>query len=146
MAVDPTAYPYDTVVRITDTIGNENFQASGVLISPDEVLTASHVVYSAGVGTASDIVVTPGYNDGSAPFGSAYGTYIHYFSIDDAGDQISNYDLQSDYAVIHLSSSFTTASALWGCWRISRADPVTVAGYPASANGAMVVSSADSFS
>ena len=29
MAVDPTSVPYDTVVRITDTIGNQDYQASG---------------------------------------------------------------------------------------------------------------------
>lgn len=41
MAFDPTTYPYDTVVRITDSLG----QGSGVLVAPDEVLTASHVVH-----------------------------------------------------------------------------------------------------
>ncbi len=106
MTVNSSSYPFDTVVRITDTIGNERIQGSGVLISPDEVLTASHVVYSTGVGTANDIVVTPGYNDGSAPFGSAYGTYIHYNAIDDAGDQISNYDfavrLRCDPLVVRI--------------------------------------------
>ena len=88
MAVDPTAYPYDTVVRITDTIGNTDYQASGVLISPDEVLTASHVVDIAGVGAASDIVVTPAYEDGTAPYGSADGTYVHYIPIDDVNGQL----------------------------------------------------------
>jgi V8-like Glu-specific endopeptidase len=140
MTVNSSSYPFDTVVRITDTIGNERIQGSGVLISPDEVLTASHVVYSTGVGTANDIVVTPGYNDGSAPFGSAYGTYIHYNAIDDAGDQISNYDSQYDYAVIHLSSAFTSTGTM-GLLANFQGGPVTIAGYPASANGAMVASS-----
>jgi V8-like Glu-specific endopeptidase len=139
MAFDPTAYPYDTVVRITDTIGNEEYQASGVLISPDEVLTASHVLYIAGVGAASDIVVTPAYGDGAAPYGSADGTYVHYFPIDDANGQISNADSQSDYAVIHLSSPFTGIGTM-GLSSNFAGGPVTIAGYPASANGAMVTS------
>jgi V8-like Glu-specific endopeptidase len=140
MAFASTSYPYDAVVRITDTIGGSSYQASGVLISPDEVLTASHVVYSAGVGTASNIVVTPAYNDGSAPYGSADGTYFHYFPIDDATGQISNQASQSDYAVIHLSSPFT-ANGYMGLLANFAGGPVTIAGYPASANGAMVSSS-----
>ncbi len=51
MADTDLAYPYDTIVRITDTIGGQMWQGSGVLIAPDEVLTASHVVYIQGVGT-----------------------------------------------------------------------------------------------
>jgi V8-like Glu-specific endopeptidase len=139
MAVDPTAYPYDTVVRITDTIGNTDYQASGVLISPDEVLTASHVVDIAGVGAASDIVVTPAYEDGTAPYGSADGTYVHYIPIDDVNGQISNGDSQSDYAVIHLSTPFTGLGTM-GLSPNFAGGPVTIAGYPASADGAMVAS------
>jgi V8-like Glu-specific endopeptidase len=139
MTFDPTSYPYDTVVRITDTIGGVGYQASGVLISPDEVLTASHVVYSAGVGTASDIVVTPAYENGSAPYGSASGIYFHYFPVDDGNDQISNYESQFDYAVIHLSSSFP-ANGYMGLLANFSGGAVTIAGYPGSANGAMVAS------
>jgi V8-like Glu-specific endopeptidase len=104
MADNTSSYPYDTVVMITNTIGSQSWQASGVLISPDEVLTASHVVYIQGVGTANDIVVTPGYNDGSGPYGSADGTYFHYFPIDDANRFITNQQSQYDYAGIHLST------------------------------------------
>src|ERR1700751_5501396 len=88
MADNTSSYPYDTVVMITDTIGSQSWQGSGVLISPDEVLTASHVVYIQGVGTANNIVVTPGYNSGSSPYGSADGIYFHYFPIDDANRSI----------------------------------------------------------
>jgi V8-like Glu-specific endopeptidase len=139
MASDSTAYPYDTVVRITDTIGNQDYQASGVLISPDEVLTASHVVDIAGVGAASNIVVTPAYDDGTAPYGSADGAYFHYIPIDDTGGQISNPDSQSDYAVIHLSTPFTGLGTI-GLSPNFAGGPVTVAGYPTSANGGMVAS------
>jgi V8-like Glu-specific endopeptidase len=139
MASDSTAYPYDTVVRITDTIGNQDYQASGVLISPDEVLTASHVVDIAGVGAASNIVVTPAYDDGTAPYGSADGAYFHYIPIDDTDGQISNADSQSDYAVIHLSTPFTDLGTM-GLSPNFAGGPVTVAGYPTSANGAVVAS------
>jgi V8-like Glu-specific endopeptidase len=139
MSYDATSYPYDTVVYITDMIGGQSWQGSGVLISPDEVLTASHVVYTEGIGAATDIVVSPGYNLGSSPYGSAQGTYIHYFQIDDAGDTISSDQSQYDYAVIHLSSSFDVGSM--GIESNFEGGPVNVTGYPGSAGGAQVNSS-----
>jgi V8-like Glu-specific endopeptidase len=129
--------PYDPVVYITDTIGDQSWQGSGVLISPDEVLTASHVVYTQGVGTASNIVVTPGYDAGSSPYGSANGTYIHYNPVEDANRSLTNMQSQDDYAVIHLSTPFTSI----GYMNIApnfAGGSVNVTGYPASARGAQV--------
>jgi V8-like Glu-specific endopeptidase len=139
MAFDPTSYPFDTVVMITDTIGGLRYQGSGVLISPDEVLTASHVLYVAGVGTASDIVVTPASGPGGGPYGSARGTYFHYSEVADANNLILPATSQSDYAVIHLSSSFV-ANGTMGLLADFAGGAVTVAGYPASASGTMVAS------
>jgi V8-like Glu-specific endopeptidase len=140
MADSASSYPYDTVVRITDTIGSQSWQASGVLISPDEVLTASHVVYTQGIGTASNIIVTPGYNDGSSPYGSADGTPTHYIQIDDANRSISNQQSQLDYAIIHLATPFTSAGFM-GLEANFAGGPVNITGYPASAGGAQVNSS-----
>jgi V8-like Glu-specific endopeptidase len=137
MAYSTSSYPYDTVVRITDTIGSQSWQGSGVLISPDEVLTASHVVYIQGVGTANNIVVTPGYDDGSSPYGSADGTYIHYFPVDEANRSITNEQSQYDYAVIHLSTPFTSAGYM-GIESNFAGGSVNITGYPASAGGAQI--------
>jgi V8-like Glu-specific endopeptidase len=106
MASDPTAYPDATIVFITDTIAGQGWQGSGVLIAPDEVLTASHVVYNSIAGEASDITVTPAYDAGYAPYGSATGTTIHYEAIQDQNETISNAQSQFDFAVIHLSRPF----------------------------------------
>ena len=137
MADNTSSYPSDTVVMITDTIGSQSWQGSGVLISPDEVLTASHVVYIQGVGTANNIVVTPGYNNGSSPYGSADGTYFHYFPIDDANRSITNQQSQYDYAVIHLSTPFTSAGYM-GIAPNFAGGSVNITGYPSSAGGAQV--------
>jgi V8-like Glu-specific endopeptidase len=134
MAYNVSLYPYDPVVRITDTIDGQSWQASGVLISPDEVLTASHVVYIQGEGTANDIVVTPGFSDGTSPYGSANGTYIHYLLIDDANQTITNQQSQSDYAIIHLSRSFITAGYM-SIEANYTGGPVNITGYPTSAGG-----------
>lgn len=138
MPPDSTQYPYSPIVFITDTIGDAGYQASGVLVAPDEVLTASHVVYEQDLGTASNIVVTPGYN-GIAPFGSASGTDIHYFPVADAGGTISNDDSQNDYALIHLDHPFSDTGTL-GLTPDFAGGTVNVTGYPASASGALVSS------
>ena len=104
---DPTTYPYSSVVRVSDTIGGKGWLGSGVLISPDEVLTAAHVVWTSGVGVATDVQVQPGYTNGTSPFGSLSGNVTHYFPIDDTGGLISFTNSQSDYAIIHLSAPTT---------------------------------------
>ncbi len=140
MTSSASSYPYDTVVRITDRIGAQEWQGSGVLISPNEVLTASHVVYMQGVGTATNITVTPGYSDGSSPYGSASGASFNYFPVDDANDLISNQQSQSDYAVIHLSTPFEDIGTM-GIEANFAGGSANITGYPASASGAQVTSS-----
>ncbi len=131
-----SAYPYSAVVYITDRIGDEDLQGSGVLISPDEVLTASHVVYQAGLGVATDIEVAPGYSNGTMPFGYATGAVSHYSQVG-ANDTITLSDSQSDYAIIHLSQPFT-ATGNMGVQANFAGGPVHVTGYPGAANGTMI--------
>lgn len=135
MSFSSSTYPYDTVVYITDTIGGAGFQASGVMLSPDEVLTASHVVYTAGVGTATNVKVTPGYNSGSAPYGSAVAAYYHYIPVNDSNDILSAADSQFDYAILHLATPINVGTM--GYLANFRGGPVQVTGYPATASGAM---------
>ena len=137
MPSSTTVYPYNAVVYVTVNYPDFSGQASGVLISPDEVLTASHVVYSQDEGTASSITVSPGYNNGSTPYGSVSGVSFHYNPIDDSGDTISGYYSQYDYAVIHLSHPFTGLGTMsygpgFG------GGVVNVTGYPAADNGTQV--------
>ena len=133
LSYDPSAYPYDTVVRISDVIGGRSYQASGVLISPDEVLTASHVVYIQGVGTATNITVSQGFRGGL----TSTGTNFHYFSIADANDIISNSQSQTDYAVIHLATPFTGAGTM-GIQADYGGGAVSVTGYPVSSGTTQV--------
>ena len=129
--VDTTIYPYSAVVRITDRIGGSNYQASGVLISPDEVLTAAHVVYTAGIGTAINIVVSPGYSNG-AVLGSVTGVVAHYNPINNASGFLTLGDVQNDFAIIHLSSPVTTGYMSVGADYFGGA--VSVSGYPGTSS------------
>lgn len=134
--LDPTVYPYDTVVRVTAQIGSQSWQGSGVLISPDEVLTASHVVYNSGIGSATSIDVAPAYENGAEPLGHMTGTLTHYFQIAD-NPSISPTDSQTDYAIIHLSSPLAGLGTM-GMTSDFAGGTVHVTAYPASADGSMV--------
>jgi V8-like Glu-specific endopeptidase len=136
MSLDSTRYPYGTVVYITDTIGGLSFQASGVLISPDEVLTASHVLYSSSGGVASNICVSPAYNMGTASLESATGVYFHYNQIQDPNDLISLQQSQFDYAVIHLSQPFNDLGTMQLLSSFS-GGLANVTGYPGVLDGQM---------
>lgn len=135
---DTSSYPYDAVVSIFDVIGGQWWQGSGVLISPDEVLTASHVVYHAGVGTASKIQVFPG--TGVSLYGTGDGAQFHYEPIDDSNGGITNQQSQYDYAVIHLTMPFVTTGYM-GLTANFAGGPANVTGYPASPNVDQVTSS-----
>jgi V8-like Glu-specific endopeptidase len=108
MAVSSTTFPYDAVVYVTDTLGDETWQGSGVLIAPNEVLTVAHLVYSSSYGLASNIEVTPGYDAGAAPFGTATATSVNFMQIVDPNDTITEEQSQNDYALIRLSTSFSS--------------------------------------
>ena len=128
-----TTYPYNDIVRITDQIGSNFYQATGVLISPDEVLTVSHAVWVTGVGTATNIVVQPGYAGGATPYGSYTGTITHYNQISDANDSELLSMIPSDYAIIHLSTPVTGVTPLT-LGADFAGGAVTVAGYPATSS------------
>ena len=129
--------PLNGIVYITARVGSEEFQASGVLIAPNLVLTASHVVWQAGVGTASSVTVSPGYDAGIAPYGSAYALSYNYNPINDFGDEVTAGAIEQDYAVIKLDTSFTGPADFTLGSGFTRG-VAYVSGYPASANGGLV--------
>ena len=138
--VDPQTPPYDGVVTVYDKIGNDYFQGTGILLTPTEVLTASHVVWTAGVGVATDVYVTA---ENEVPYGGSFGGFtsyaqnIHYNPIDDSGGKLSLDQSQNDYAVIHLSTPIYRGTN-FGVLSDFQAGTATLAGYPGSANGQLL--------
>ena len=64
-------YPYSSVVLVQTTFSDgSSWNGSGVMVGPNDVLTAAHMLWHADAGYATSVTVTPGYDDGSAPFGS----------------------------------------------------------------------------
>lgn len=136
-AISPPSSPYDDVVQITSVIGGQTYIGSGVLIAPGEVLTASHVVYRQGIGTAASITVTPGGN-------TALGTYtaatIHYNPVADAGGLQSAASTQQDFAVIKLASPIDGVGTMGIGEGYTLGGPGTTTGFPTALGGALSIS------
>ena len=135
------AYPYGAVVRVSvlsSTGGGPGWHGTGVLISPDEVLTASHIAHKDDGGTATVIQVAPGYQSGAAPFGVLSGTVTHYSPVSTVGGVISNADSQNDYAIIHLSHPVAGAPVMAVTPNFA-GGTVHITGYPDRAGGRTMV-------
>jgi V8-like Glu-specific endopeptidase len=64
-------YPYSSVVLVYSTFADGSAAiGSGVMVGPNDVLTAAHCLWDADTGYATSVAVYPGYDDGSAPFGA----------------------------------------------------------------------------
>jgi V8-like Glu-specific endopeptidase len=88
---DQAQYPWQSIVFITSTYANgEVHTGSGVMVGPNDVLTASHVVYDSTTGESPvEVTVTPAFDPSpfEAPFGSVNAVSWHYSSdFDPNGD------------------------------------------------------------
>ena len=96
-----TASPYSMVVQVR--VGDPRFGAlgSGVMISPNHVLTAAHVANNTGT-----IYINPGFDGGSTPYGtiSSASVAVHDAYLNSSlrpGDTGGSFDI----AVVTLSES-----------------------------------------
>ena len=99
--------PYRAVAYIEATFPNgQTYTGSGYLVGPNDVLTASHVVYSvADGGLATSVTVYAGRDGASQPYGAVQGQRIDYFQTDLDGDGLfTRSDSEDDFAVIGLGT------------------------------------------
>jgi hypothetical protein len=136
-AASPPSPLYDDVVQITSVIGGQTYLGSGVMIAPGEVLTASHVVYAQGVGTATSVTVTPG---GSVSLGSYQAAAIHCNPVADAGGAQSAASAQQDFAVIKLSSPVDGVGTMGIGEGYTLGGPGITTGFPTTLGGVESVS------
>ncbi len=124
--------PLDTVVSIDAKMpdGTDHF-SSGVLVAPDEVLTAAHAVWEQGVGAATSVTVTPELNGSAKPLGTIAAADFHYFPVADANDMINQLGSEQDFALIHLSRPVGLGEMTLDTHFVAGAAHIT--GYPQSA-------------
>jgi hypothetical protein len=95
---DDTSFPWRTTGKVR-TVGK---WGSGTMIGPRHVLTASHVVNWTGGsrGGVAWLTFTPGYFDGSGPWGEIAATRVIYWL--QAPGQLTDQQTAFDYAVLVL--------------------------------------------
>lgn len=126
-------YPFSAVVHIRATFpSGEVFTGSGVMVGPNDVLTAAHVVYDTMAGgVAESVVVTPALDGLDAPFGAFNTATINYYPIDDDGDGlILDYESETDFAVLGLNERVGDTTGVFGLDPDPETGSYNVTGYP----------------
>ena len=116
-------YPYRAIVHISSSIGG----CTGWLNGPRTVITAGHCVFGAN-GWATNVVVTPGKNGQSAPYGTSGAHRL--FSVK---GWTSSSNTNYDYGAIQLDVPFGNTVGYFG-YRWTSANlkntVVSITGYP----------------
>jgi glutamyl endopeptidase len=118
-----TAYPYSAIVHITSSIGG----CTGWLIGPDTVATAGHCVYGTS-GWATNVVVYPGRNGSSTPYGSC-----GYTRLNTVNGWTTSRSPEYDYGAIKLNCTIGNSTGWFGFrWQSASltGQPSYISGYP----------------
>ncbi len=131
-SVDPNKGIVYLVVGVPGKNGTTDMvQATGVLIAPDEVLTAAHVGYgTSGLRSTGTAIV--GYNKGTY---TAVDT-VDAVHVPSQADYTTNAGDAKDYAVIHLKTPVTNGT-IFQLGQGGGAGTYNVSGYPAGTGGAV---------
>lgn len=126
-------WPYSAVVYVVATFeGDISFSGSGIMVGPNDVLTAAHVIYSADHGgLATNITVYPGADGQNLPYLSAVAQSVSYFEIFlDEDGLLSASASETDIALLGLTQNVGNNT---GTFELGRADATTnfnLTGYP----------------
>jgi glutamyl endopeptidase len=99
-----TTYPYSAIVHVTSSIGG----CTGWLIGPDTVATAGHCVYGGG-SWATNVVVYPGRNGSSTPYGSC-----GYRTLYTVNGWVNGSSPEYDYGAIKLNCTVGNSTGWFG--------------------------------
>ncbi len=106
---DHSSYPYSAVTYIESTFPNgQTYIGSGAVVGKNDVLTASHLIYSpSDGGLAEDIDVYPGRDGSDITFGSYDAEYVNYFEVDQDGDGLlTRAESEYDFALLGFDTVF----------------------------------------
>ncbi len=117
-----TAYPYRAIVHVTSSIGG----CSGWLIGANTVATAGHCIHNGA--WATNVVVYPGRNGSSTPYGSCTASRLYSVT-----GWTTNRDRNYDYGAIKLNCTIGNTTGWFGFrWQSASltGQPSYTAGYP----------------
>ena len=117
-----TVYPYRAIAKITSSIGG----CTGWLINANTVVTAGHCLYNGS--WATNVVVYPGRNGTSSPYGSC--GYTRLYSV---SGWTSSRSPEYDYGAIKLNCSIGNTTGWFGYrWQSASltGQPSYISGYP----------------
>ena len=147
LVANVTAKPYNDIVYVQSTFADgAMFAGSGVLVGPNDVLTAGHLVYDQRHGGAAiNVSVTAAYDPGaqSQPFGTQTTNSFHYFPLfDPDGDGImfsGNIGAglggsEADIALLDLSTPIGNSTGWMAMDPAFSSGTVNLSGFP-SASG-----------
>lgn len=125
-------FPYSAVVFLEVTFASGNvYTGSGVMVGPNDVLTAAHVVYSDSEGAAVNVRVSAGYNNGNAPFGTIAAAEWNYFDWDFNGDDLlTRAESEFDLAIVGLSTTLGNQTGWFGMSTNYSSGYYNLSGYP----------------
>lgn len=122
------AFPYRAVAKIVAYFpSGAAWDGTGVFVSADGVFTAAHNVYRPDLGgMATRVEIMPGYNNGSAPFGS---THAKQIEVDP--QYIRSLDKEYDFAAILTTTRLGDRSG-WLGYNVpsNYSGAVAIIGYP----------------
>lgn len=128
-----STYPRSAVVYIEATYATgATYTGTGVVVGQNDILTASHVIYSAGDGgLATDVRVYPGRDGLSMPYGSYEAQSVNYFAVDlDADGLIPQAESQYDLAMLGFDQALGNSTGWFGIDRWASSGFFYVTGYP----------------
>jgi glutamyl endopeptidase len=117
-----TAYPYRAIAKITSSIGG----CTGWLINANTVVTAGHCIHNGS--WATNVVVYPGRNGSSTPYGSC--GYTRLYSV---SGWTSSRSPEYDYGAIKLNCTIGNTTGWFGYRNSSTSltgQPSYISGYP----------------
>lgn len=136
---DTRAAPYPTIVRVTYSAPDgRGYQASGVLIAANVVLTAGHVADDAQLST---VVVTPDQSGSSAPYGSCGAAALAWLPDAPGDGMLVRQQSQYDIGLIALSAPVGRNTGWMSLATNYAGGTVQTAGYPAVSGGLLQTAS-----
>jgi len=133
------AWPYSAVVYIESTFPNGDvFAGSGVVVGDNDVLTVSHLVYDpASGGVASRVVVSPGRDGDSTPYGQFVAGQIDYLPSDlNSNGLLSLNEAARDVALLGFSTALATGTGSFSLGFDEPSGYFNLSGFPGNSRDA----------